>query len=123
LQLSEGKWSVRVEFGVKQREGLVVAYSGQYELVGARPDAVHRRGSRVVKNRKGRGLFVIVSDTRNSTVGSSKVFKITKVPGEKLVARTRVRARSTCIGLAQAELSPVLLMLSFFLFLPDLGNP
>jgi hypothetical protein len=114
LQLSEGKWSFRVEFGVKQREGLVV---------GARPVAVHRRGSRVVKNRKGRGLFVTVSDTRNSTADSSKVFQITRVPGEKLAARTHARARSACIGLARAKLSLVLLMLSLFLFLPDLGNP
>jgi hypothetical protein len=63
LQLSEGKWSFEVEFGVKKREGLVVAYSGQYKLTGARPVAVHRRGSRVVKNRKGKGLFTIVSGT------------------------------------------------------------
>jgi hypothetical protein len=123
LQISEGKWSFRVEFGVKQREGLVVAYSGQYELAGARPVAVHHWGSRVVNNRKGRGLFVIVSDTRNSTTNSSKVFQITRVPGEKLAAQTRARARSACIRLARAKLSPVLLMLSFFLFLPDLENP
>ena len=63
MQLSEGKWSFRVEFGVKQREGLAVAYYGQYELAGARPIAVRRWGSRVVKNRKGRGLFENVSDT------------------------------------------------------------
>jgi hypothetical protein len=63
LQLSEGKWSFGVEFGVKQREGLAIAYSSQYELTGARPDAVHRRGSRVVKNRKGKGLFAFVSGT------------------------------------------------------------
>jgi hypothetical protein len=100
----------RVEFGVKQREGLVVAYFGQYELAGARPVAVHRRGSRVVKNRKGRGLFIIVSDTRNSTTDSLKVFQITRVPGEKLAARMRARACSACIGLARAELSPVLLL-------------
>jgi hypothetical protein len=92
LQLSEGKWSVRVEFGVKQRGGLVVAYSGQYELAEARPVAVHRRGSRVVKNRKGRGLFVIVSDTRNSTADSSKVFQITRVP-VKNWQRGRARER------------------------------
>jgi hypothetical protein len=64
LQLSEGKWSFRVEFGVKQREGLVVAYSDQYELAGAHPIAVHHRGSRVVKNRKGKGLFAIVCGTK-----------------------------------------------------------
>jgi hypothetical protein len=92
LQLSEGKWSVRVEFSIKQREGLAVAYFDQYELSGAWPVAVHRRGSRIVKNRKGRGLFVIVSDTRNSIADSSKVFQITRVPGEKLAARTRAGA-------------------------------
>ena len=63
MQLSEGKWSVRVEFGVKQREGLVVVYSGQYELAGARPVAVHRRGSWGVRNRMGRGLTGDVSET------------------------------------------------------------
>jgi hypothetical protein len=63
LQLSEGKWSFKVEFGVKQREGLAVAYSGQYELTGAQPIAIHRRGSRVVKNRMGKGLFAIVNGT------------------------------------------------------------
>jgi hypothetical protein len=84
LQLSEGKWSFSVEFGVKQREELVVAYSGQYELAGARPVAVHRWGSHVVKNRKERGLFVIVSDSRNSTADSSKIFQITRVLGVKL---------------------------------------
>jgi hypothetical protein len=63
LQLSKGKWSSWVEFGVKQRKGLAVAYSGQYELAGARPTAVHCRGSRVVKNRKGRGLTGDVSET------------------------------------------------------------
>jgi hypothetical protein len=123
LQLSEGKWSFRVEFGVKQREGLAIAYFSQYELGGARPVAVHRRGSQVVKYRKGRGLFVIVSDTRNINADSSKVFQITRVPGKKLAARTRARARSAFIGLARAELSPILSKFSFFLFLPDLGNP
>jgi hypothetical protein len=63
LQLSEGKWSFGVEFGVKQREALAIAYSGQYELAGARPVAVHDRGSRVVKNRKGRGLTGNLSET------------------------------------------------------------
>jgi hypothetical protein len=105
LQLSERKWSFRVEFGFKQREELVVAYSGQYEHVGARPVAVHRWGSWVVKNRNERGLFVIVSDSRNSTADSSKVFQITRVPGEKLAAR----ARSACRGPSQVRLSLVML--------------
>jgi uncharacterized protein YeaC (DUF1315 family) len=63
LQLSEGKWSSGVELGVKQMKELVVAYSGQYNLAGARPVAIHRQGSQVVKNRKGRGLTGNVSET------------------------------------------------------------
>jgi hypothetical protein len=51
-----------VELGVKQRKGLAVAYSGQYELTGARLVAVHRRGPDVVKKKKGKGLGVTVSD-------------------------------------------------------------
>jgi hypothetical protein len=87
-----------VKLSVSQARALVVAYSGKYELAGARPIAVHCRGSRVVKNRKGRGLFEIVSETRNSIAGSSKVFQITRVPGEKLAARARARALSPVVG-------------------------
>jgi hypothetical protein len=74
LQLSEGKWSFGVGFGVKQREGVVVAYSGQYELTGARPDAVHRRGSLVVKNRKGKVLFAMANGTEKHYCGLFKGF-------------------------------------------------
>jgi hypothetical protein len=63
LQLSEGKWSVRVKFGVKQREGLAIAYSGRYKLAGARPVAVRCRGPRVVKKKKEDGLSAFVSDS------------------------------------------------------------
>jgi hypothetical protein len=87
LQLIKGKRLLWVKLSVSQARALAVAYSGQYEPAGARPVAVHCRGSRIVKNRKGRGLFEIVSDTRNSTAGSSKVFQITRVPGKKLAAR------------------------------------
>jgi hypothetical protein len=62
LKLSEGKWSSRVEFGVQQRGRLAVAYSGHYKLAGARPSAVHRGGSRVVKKKK-KGLSAFVSDS------------------------------------------------------------
>ena len=55
--------SPRVEFGVKQRKGLVVAYSGQYEFAGDRLVVVHRRGPDVVKKQKRRGLGVNVSGT------------------------------------------------------------
>jgi hypothetical protein len=54
----------RVEFGLQQRGGLAVAYSGQYKLAGARPGAVRRRGLRVVKRKKKKGLFAFVSDSK-----------------------------------------------------------
>jgi hypothetical protein len=53
---------------------------------------------------------------RNSKEESLRVVQIAR----GLCAKTPERARSACIGLAQAKLSPSLLML--FLFLPDLGN-
>jgi hypothetical protein len=62
MQLSEGKWLVRVKFGVKQREGLAIAYSGRYKLAGARLVAVRHRGPRVVKKKK-EGLSAFVSDS------------------------------------------------------------
>jgi hypothetical protein len=62
LQLSEGKWSFRVEFGVQQRGGLAVAYSSQHKFAGARSGAVRRRGPRVVKKKE--GLSASVSETR-----------------------------------------------------------
>jgi hypothetical protein len=55
--------SHRVQLGVKQRKGLAVTYSGQYEFVGDRLVAVHRRGPDVVKKQKRRGLGVNVSGT------------------------------------------------------------
>jgi hypothetical protein len=119
LQLSKGKWSFGVEFGVKQRKGLAVAYSGQYELVGARSVAIHRRGSWVVKNRKGKGLFAFVSGTKKQYCGLFKSFQITRV----LCANLTPQACSVGIGLAWADLSPVLLTFSPFLFLSDFGNP
>jgi hypothetical protein len=102
LQLSEGKWSFSVEFGVKQREGLAVAYSGQYELAGARPVVVHSRGSRVVKNRKGRGLFVIVSDTTKSMRTLQWFFKS---PGSPVKNWQRGRARG-CVSSVLGCLGP-----------------
>jgi hypothetical protein len=58
-----------VELSVSQARALAVVYSSQYELAGARPVAVHDRGSRVVKNRKGRGLTRDVSETKKKLVG------------------------------------------------------
>jgi hypothetical protein len=67
-------------------------------------------------------LQLIVAQ-RNSTADSLRGFQITKVLCANLTPRARTRARSAGIGLARAELSPVLLTFSLFLFLPDFGNP
>jgi hypothetical protein len=40
-----------------------------------------------------------------------------------LCAKTPARVCFACRGPSRARLSPLLLMLSLFLFLPDLGNP
>jgi hypothetical protein len=62
-----------VKLSVSQARALAVAYSGQYKLAGAQPVAVHDRGSRVVKNRKGKGLTGNVSETENSGKESLRV--------------------------------------------------
>ena len=53
---------------------------------------------------------------------SLRVFQTARGLCAKTPARARA-ARSVGIGLARAELSPVLLTFSLFLFLPDFGNP
>jgi len=53
------------------------------------------------------------------------LFKLFKTPGAFAQSHQsgRARGRFAYRGPSQARLSPVLLMLSLFLFLPDLGNP
>jgi hypothetical protein len=63
LQLIEGKRLSGVELGVSQARAPAIAYLGWYRLAGARLVAIHRRGSGVVKKKKGDGLGVNVSDT------------------------------------------------------------
>jgi hypothetical protein len=59
----EGKRLLGVELGLNCSRAPVIAYLGRYRLAGARPVAIHDQGSRVVKNRKGRGLTEDVSET------------------------------------------------------------
>jgi hypothetical protein len=49
MQLIEGLGSPGLELGVKQRRGLVVAFSGQYEFAGDVLVVVHRRGPSAAK--------------------------------------------------------------------------
>jgi hypothetical protein len=50
MQLIEGKWLLRVQFGVNRTGALVVELFGRYRFTGARFIAVRRRGPRVVKD-------------------------------------------------------------------------
>jgi hypothetical protein len=99
-----------VKLSVSQARALVVAYSGQYELAGARPIAIHDRGSWVVKNRKGKGLTGNVSETENNRKEPLRVVQTAR----GLCAKTPVRARFACHGPSWATLSLVLLTFSYF---------
>jgi hypothetical protein len=59
---------------------------------------------------------------KNSAMASFRVFQLSRVLYANLAKRARARARFACRGPARARLSPLLFMLSLFLFLPDLGN-
>jgi hypothetical protein len=53
VQLIEGKRVLDVELGINQIRTPAIVCLGQYRFAGARPAAVRRRGSRVVKKREG----------------------------------------------------------------------
>jgi hypothetical protein len=63
VQLIEGKHLLDVELGISQVRASAIACSGQYKLAEARPTTVRRRGSRVVKRKKKKGLSAFVSDS------------------------------------------------------------
>jgi hypothetical protein len=111
--------SLGVEFGVKQRKGLAVAYSGQYGLAEATAPPFTVGDLTLRRNRKGGALVQMSVRQRNSGEDSLRVFQTTR----DLCAKWTPRTRFTCRGPARARLSPLLFMLSLFLFLPDLGNP
>jgi hypothetical protein len=50
MQLIEGKWLLRVQFGVNRTGAPVVELSGRYRLARDRSSSVRRRGPDVVKN-------------------------------------------------------------------------
>jgi hypothetical protein len=49
MQLMEGKWPPRVEFGVGQVRALVIKYPSQYKFTEDQLVAVHRRGPGAAK--------------------------------------------------------------------------
>jgi hypothetical protein len=62
--------SPRVEFGVEQWRGLVVAFSGRYKLVGATTPLSVVRDLALRRNRKG-GASVYLSETHVSSAHNS----------------------------------------------------
>jgi hypothetical protein len=63
MQLIEGKRFLDVELGINQVRVPAITCLGKYRLAGARPGTVRRRGPRVVKKKKGEGLYASVSET------------------------------------------------------------
>jgi hypothetical protein len=92
-----------VKLSVSQARALAVAYSGQNELTGARPVAVHDRGSRVVKNRKARGLCADVSETEKQLRGFFTNFF--QMSGSSVLTQLCGRARA-CFSPVVGRLGP-----------------
>jgi hypothetical protein len=113
--------SPRVELGVSRTRGPVFAFSGWYKLVGATSPPSMVGDLTLRRNRKGRAYLRMSVTQRNSAMTSLRVFQITRVLCVNLTPRGRPRAHFACRGPARARLSPLLFMLSLFLFLPDLG--
>jgi hypothetical protein len=65
--------SPRVEFGVEQRRGQVVAFSGKYKLAGATPPPSVVRDLALRRNRKG-GASVQLSETHVNSAQDSLSF-------------------------------------------------
>jgi hypothetical protein len=63
VQLIKGKRLLDVELGINQVRAPAITCLGQYRLAEARPGAVRRRGPRVVKKKKKKGLSAFVSDS------------------------------------------------------------
>jgi hypothetical protein len=70
VQLIERLVSPRVEFGVEQRRGLVVAFSGRYKLTGATalPSVV---GDLTLRRNKRGGALVRMSETHVNSARDS----------------------------------------------------
>jgi hypothetical protein len=81
--------SPRLELGVDRIRARLVGYYGRYEFAESAHTVVHRRGLGLAKERKERGLSVIVSETGNSVEGSLLFLQMTKGPCAKSSARAR----------------------------------
>jgi hypothetical protein len=123
-QLSEKLVSPRVELGVEQWRGIVVAFSSWYRLIGATAPPSTVGDLTLRRNRKGRAYLWMSVRQGNNATDSLRVFQIMRVLYANLATRARVGARFACRGPAQPRLSSLLFMLfPFFPFLPVLGNP
>jgi hypothetical protein len=115
-QLSEKLVSPRVELGVEQRRGIVVAFSGRYRLAGATAPPSTVGDLTLRRNRKGRASLRMSVRQGNSATDSLRVFQIARVLCANLATRARARSRFACRGPAQARLSLLLFMLFPFSF-------
>jgi hypothetical protein len=77
LQLIEGKWSLRVELGVRHTEAPVVVLSCQYRLAGAAAPPSMIGDLTLWRNRKGGALVQMSVRQRNSGEDSLRVFQTT----------------------------------------------
>ena len=123
LKLVEGKWLLRVELGVDHSIAPFIAYLGRYRLTGAAApsSSVVDFSSRRIK--KWRASAQRVSGTQEHCARLLKGFSNNQGPLCK-VDTPSVHGRAfACLGPTRIRLSPSLLMLFLFLFLPDLENP
>jgi hypothetical protein len=122
-QLSEKLVSPRVELGVEQRRGIVVAFSGRYRLAGATAPPSTVGDLTLRRNRKGRAYLRMSVRQGNSATDSLRVFKS---PGSSVQTWQRGHARgcvSPVVGRLRLDWARYCLCFFLFLFLPDLGNP
>jgi hypothetical protein len=111
--------SPRVELGVVQWRGIVVAFSGRYKLTRATTPPSVVGDLTLRRNRKG-GAYLRMSVTqRNSAKASLRVFQMATVLCANLATRAHASALSPEHGPYWASFSPILFLLSLFLFLPD----
>jgi hypothetical protein len=118
LKLVEGKWLLEVELGVNHFWAPVIVDLGQCKLAGVPAPPSTVVDFTLWRNRKGKGLFAIVSDTEKQYCRLFKGFSNHQGPRWK----TGNAGAFACLGPTWVRLSPVLLTFFLFLFLPDFGN-
>jgi hypothetical protein len=122
LKLVEGKWLLGVKLGVNLFWAPVIAYLGRYRLTGGTAPPFSIVDLALWRNRS---AMVLVQLSVTQEIVLQTLFKLFKMPGvfAQSHQRGRARGRFAYRGPSRARLSPVLLMLSLFLFLLDFRNP